>query len=385
MKTLFKIMALVLITSMSIQAQIREVYKESFDTSNLKTLALDFNSSYVEIVESEDNKIHFDYNIEFENYSKKEIENILEKIETSKEIVGDKLVFKTNSENALGDVVYSLETLFGITFEGDYINFKEKTNRQFRQSKQYFLDINSSSRGKSVKEYLKNLREVDERGKKRKIDSKNVKVLKAKFTIKIPFHLNIRIMATNSNMEFNLDLVNQLNVNAKNTSLKFKNLKNVLNKFDVVNGNFRSNVLSGGNYSFTHVDNVQIAEVKNLTIVSEFTTTKIGEIGKNVEIIDFNSKFWLHNFSNEFTDFTMNTEYSEINLFFPEGIDYYFETYGHDTVHYLAKLITEIQPSRKNKPSKMMTIGKETNPNRIQINTVHSIIRLGEDFIDIKQ
>jgi hypothetical protein len=382
MKILFKITVLMLITSNVVKAQTHDIFKKSFDATNLKTLALDFNSSYVEIVESEDNKIYFDYTIEFKNYSKKEIEEVLEKIETSAEVVGDKLQFKANSENTLGDVVYSLETLYGITFEGDYINFKEKTDRQFRQSKQYFLDINSSSRGKSIKEYLKNIREVDEKGNKKKFNSKNVKVLKTNFIIKMPSHLKIRVMATNSNMGFKLDLENQLNVNARNTSLKFKDLNNPLNNLDIVNGSFRSNTLTGGSYKFTHVDNVQIAEVKNLTIDSEFTTIKIGEIGKNVEIIDFNSKFWLHNFSKDFTDFTMNTEYSEINMFYPEDIDYYIETYGHDAVIYWNNVKTEITPSRKNKPSKMMIIGKETSPNKIQINTVHSIIRFGEDFID---
>ncbi len=63
-------------------------------------------------------------------------------------------------------------------------------------------------------------------------------------------------------------------------------------------------------------------------------------------------------------------------------MDYYLEAFGHDPVHYY-NLIIKIPPSRKNEPSKMMVIGKEdTRLNKIQINTIPSIIRFGENFIN---
>ncbi|MFD1016554.1 hypothetical protein [Winogradskyella rapida] len=385
MNTLFKITALMLITSLPVQSQIKEIFKKSYDATNLKNLVLDLEGTFVDIRASDDNKVHFDYTVEFENYSSKEIDEILKVIKPESQIVNDKLEFKSKGNNISGEVTYSIETLYGITFEGDYINFKEPTTKMFRKSKQYFLEINSSSRGKSLKEYLKNLREIDDKGEKRKINSKHVKILRTNFTIKIPSHLNIRLMAVNSNMTFKLDLESQINVNARNTDLKFQSIQNPLNNFDIVNGSFRSNTLNGGSYKFTHVDEVQIAEIKNLTIDSEFTTTKIGEIGEGVKIVDFNSKFWIHNFSNDFGIFFMNTEYSEINLFYPEGIDYYIETFGHDTFHNVGFTSADIPPSRKNESSKMMVIGEETSPNKIQINAVHGIIRFAEDFIELEE
>lgn len=385
MKTLFKITVLMLITSLQLQGQIKEIYKKSFETGNLKTLVLDLEGTYVLVEPSEDNKVHFDYTIEFENYSKKEVENYLTKIKTSAQIVNDKLEFKTSGSNASSDISFSVESLYGITFEGDYINFKEPTTRQFRKSKQYFLDINSSSRGKSLKEYLKNLRELDEKGNTRKINSKSVKILRSKFIIRVPSQLNVRLMAVNSNMTFKFNLESQLSVNARNTSLKFQNIQNPLNSFDVVNGSFRCNTLNGGSYKFNHVDEVQIAEIKNLTMDNEFTTTKIGEIGNDIKIVDFNSKFWIHNFSADFKSFVMNTEYSEINMFYPENKKFYLETFGHDTVHYMGNVITENEPSRKNESSKMLIIGDKSEPNKIKINSVHGIIRFGEDFIDFSE
>ncbi|MFK7781418.1 hypothetical protein [Psychroserpens sp.] len=382
MTVLSRIFILLLITTWQVKAQVKEIYKESFDVENLMDLNLDLEGVHVVIVPSEDTKIHFDYSVEFENYSKKDMNKILEGIEASAQLNPNQIDIKAHSVNTLSDVSFSVETLFGITFEGDYISFKEPTSINFRKGKQYFMAINSSSRTKSLKEYLKNLREVDGKGKKIKISTKNVKILTTNFIIKLPQNLNLNIKATNSNMRFNLDLESRLSVTARNTSFKFQNITNSLNSFDIVNGNFRSNSLRGGSYKFDHVDDVQVAELQDVILNNEFTTTKIGEIGNNVEIIDFNSKFWVHNFSNGFTNFKMDTVYSEINLFFPEDMDYYIETFGHNTVHYYGDIITEIAPSRENQSSKMMVIGKDTSPNKILINTTHGIIRFGEDFID---
>src|SRR5690554_8129104 len=101
MKILLKIMALMLITSSTIYAQKHEVYNKSFDTNTIKTLDLNLDGTYVGIEESKDDKIHFEYSIEFDNYSKKEIEKQLEDINSSAQIVDDKLIFKTSSANAL--------------------------------------------------------------------------------------------------------------------------------------------------------------------------------------------------------------------------------------------------------------------------------------------
>ncbi len=347
MKNQFKLLLLILITSAIGNAQVKEIFNKSYDTQDLKSLNLQFNGTYVELSLSEDDKVHFDYTLEFENYSKKEIEHKLREIKAEATIKDGVLEFKTSGSETKNDVSYSLETLYGIEFEGDFINFKEKSNREFRKSKQYFLAINNSSRGKSLKEYLKNLREVDKNGNKKKINTKNVKILRTKFSIKLPPEIMIRVMAENSNLIFKNDIKNQLVVNARTTNLKFQNIQNPFNVLDVVNGNFRANFLEGGTYKFTHVDEVQVAQLKKVDVDTEFSNVKVGEIAEKVRIVDFNSKFWFHNFSQNFREFQMSSDYSEINLFFPEKSEYFIETYGYNTVHYWAKLITEIPPSRK--------------------------------------
>lgn len=386
MKILFKTLILIVITSGQLQAQVHEIYKKSFDAEAIDLVSLDLNSSYVTIESSSDNKIHFDYNIEFENYSKKEKESFLNQIEVSSQIINNKLEFKTASGKALGELVYSIESLYGIAFEGDNIVFNKNSNREFRKSKQYFLSINNSSRAQSLKEYLKNIRALDEKGGKKKVNQKNIKIVRTKFTVRIPKHLNLRIIAIHSNLEFKDDCESKITVNARNTSLKFKNLTHALNNFDIVNGNFRANAINGGYFILNHVDKVLISEIKNLKIDSEFTECSFGEIGANIEINDFNSKFWLYNYSKDFKNFKMNTEYSEINLFYPENTNYFLETFGHDTIHYMNNITTEIPPSKKNKSSKMLVLGDSTkvDANKIEIKSVHGIIRFGDDFIDFK-
>ncbi len=382
MKNQFKVLLLMLITSAIGNTQVNEIFKKSYDTTDLASVYLHLNGTYVEFSESEDDKVHFDYTLEFENYSKKEVESKLNEIKIEAIIKDGVLEFKTSGSEAKNDVSYSLEALYGIEFEGDFINFKEKSNRVFRKSKQYFLDINSSSRGKSLKEYLKNLREVDKKGNKKKINTKNVKILRTKFSIKLPSEIKLRVMAENSNLIFKNDINNQLVVNARTTKLKFQNIKNPFNIIDVVNGSFRANFLEGGSYKFTHVDEVQVAQLKKVDVDTEFSNIKVGEIAEKVRIVDFNSKFWFHNFSQNFGEFQMASDYSEINLFFPEKSEYFIETFGYNTVHYWAKLITEIPPSRNKEHSKMMVIGEEDNPNQIKIHVTNGIIRFGEDFID---
>ncbi|NRD20627.1 hypothetical protein HNV08_11255 [Winogradskyella eckloniae] len=385
MKTLFKILVLMLITSWAANAQIHKIYNKSFDANSITTLDLNLDGVYVKIEESLDNKIHFNYTIEFDNYSKKAIEEQLEGIKTIAKIVDSKLVFETFSETPLSDVVYSIESLHGITFEGDYMTFKETSEIRWRKPKKYFYGMNDDTKVETLKEYLKDLRGLDGKGETHKIDSKNVKTLKTNFIIKIPADINLRIRSFDSHMTFKLDLTGLVNMNARNTNLKFMSLTNPLNNFDIANGKFRSNDLKGGAYKFNHVSDLKIASVDHLNIDSEFTTIIIGEVGRKVKIVDFNGKFWLNNFSKDFYNFQMDTEYSEINLFYPKDVKFYFESYGHDTAFYEGNNITNITANRKNEYSKMMTIGEEESPNTIKINAAHGIIRFGKDFIEINE
>lgn len=382
MKHQFKILVLMLITSAMAYGQVREIFKNSYDIKDLDYISLNLNGTYVEFSLSQDDNIHFDYTLEFENYSKKEIESKLNDIKTEAKIVDGVLEFSTNGSKVKSEVSYSFVTSYGLIYDLDFKNNGKKSKREFRKPKEYFIAMHSDSLGKSIEEFLKNASQIDEKGKKRKIKTRDVKILKTKFSIKIPKRMMLRVMAENSNLIFKDDIKNQLVVNARETKLKFKSIKNPFNVLDIVNGSFRANIVEGGTYKFTHLDEVQIAQVKDLSIDAEFSKIKIGEIAQNVRLVDFNSKLWLYNFSTDFGGLKVTSNYSEINLFYPESMDYFIETYGSNTVHYTAGIVTKIPPNRKNEQSKMMRIGDEKSHNKIIVQINNGIIRFGEDFIE---
>lgn len=385
MKTHYKILIFSILITSILKAQTHEVYNKSFDATKINTLVLNLEDTYVTFETSKDNKVHFNYQVEFTNYSKKEIENYLEHLKLISHINNQNLEFQSYRTDNLSNNVYTFETLYGITFEGNDITFKSENTREFRKSKQFFLNINNASRIESIKNYLKNIREVNNKGEKKKISPKSVKMSKTKFTIKVPEHLNYQIKARQSNLNFNNNISTLVVLNAKDTNLTFKNLDYPLNSFDVVNGTFKAEIINGGTFMFNHVNNITLAELNYCILQSEFSNFNLGEIGEHVEINDFNSKFWIHNFAHNFGTFIMTTEYSEINLFYPENTEYLLTTFGHDTKFYTTDLVTIIQPSKKGISSKMMIIGDETknHTNKIEINTIHGIIKFGQDFIDV--
>jgi len=275
MKTQFKILVLMLITSAVVYAQKpsdivmdekHTIYKENFSTNESTTLVLNLNNTKAQIFESPDDKVYIEYTKEFKNTKKKRIQSQLKLFKVSGKKEGNKITYSSKTRSALGDRRYRFEELM--------IN---------RLQKKKFLKDSTTS----------------------------------------------------------------------------------------------------GSYSFANVRQVRIGKLKNTSINSEFTKVEIGEIGKKVEIVDFTSKYLIHNFSKGFGNFKMNTEYSEINLFFPEDKEYYIDTFGHDTFHRFDGVKGAVTTSLKNESTKMLVIGKETNPNKIRINTVHGIVRLGEDFINL--
>jgi len=80
MKTQFKCLVLMLIISALNYAQSHQILKKSFEVDKNTSVVLNFENIYVAIEESTDGKIHFDYAMEFEGYSKKAIQEKLKEI-----------------------------------------------------------------------------------------------------------------------------------------------------------------------------------------------------------------------------------------------------------------------------------------------------------------
>ncbi|WP_034057325.1 hypothetical protein [Lacinutrix jangbogonensis] len=388
MKTQFKILILMFSTSTLFYAQNspafqmdekHTIYKENFKTNENTTFVLNLKNTSAQIFESPDDKVYIEYTKEFNNTRKKRIKNQLKHLIVLGKKEGNKITYSAKIRNDMHYNLYDFEEFILKRSEKEKYLKGSTTKVVLRKSLDSILhDIKAS-------ESIYRNRFISALNRKTSYPryKKNNQFTITKMIIKIPKNIHVRATLEGSNLVFFDDFFNRSTMNARNSKLKFKTLSNPLNIFDVDNGYFRATEVANGIYSFANVKQVIIGELENAQITSEFTKLEIGEIGRGNKIIDFNSKYYLYNFRNDFGDFNMYTEYSDINLFYPKNIKFYLETIGYNTLHKNKSITTEITESCKNESSKMIVIGKESNPNKIKINTIHGIIRFGEGFIDL--
>lgn len=384
MKAFYKILLVIAFLPLNINSQTYQVFKKSFDTETFETLNLDLENSHLLIEKSEDDKVHFSLTMEFQNYSKKEIESALEDANISTKVDNRQLILKTRSDNLMSRSVLSVEN--SLILESSKDKNTPINTKKYRESKQHILSLVNTSRKDNLKKFLDRFKEIDDGGKKKKINTSKVKVVKTNFTIKVPDKLSYTIKAKYSNINFDLDIYSPISLNSENSSFKFREIANDSNSVSIKNGKFSARMIEGGSYFFDSVKDIKLVEIDSIKVKSEFSDFEIGQIGNNVQIEDFNGKFWIHNFKQDFGLFKMKLEYSEVNLFYPENSEYSLTTFGHTTKHITNLKSFEIPPKRENTPTKMLVMESGKNAtNKIDINAEHSIIRLGEDYIDLSK
>jgi hypothetical protein len=382
MKQTFKLLVLMLITSLTSQAQKHQIYNKSFDVNEQTTAIFNLENTTVSIEESTDNKIHLDYTIEFKNYKKKEINKILEAIKAEVNLFENHLTLTTSSNTNVADITF-FNTKNGLVIKEEYFKSSNPLGVIVQKSKDSIINkINENPRIDWSKNFSDIFKTIDKKGKERNIRNKNLKMMWTKFTIKIPSYLKLTISGNESQITLRSSFSNELRVILKKGYFKAKQLNNAHNKIKVENADFKVEEIIGGDYTLSNIRTGLIGSIENAKMTSEFSKIEIGEIGENVTITDFNSKLWFYNFSNNFERFVVFSEYSKIYLFYPKT-DFSLTTFGHDTVHNSGDFKTVITPNRDNKKSKMMIIGgyEKSNKNEIKIDIVHGIINLAEDSI----
>lgn len=389
MKNQFKLLLLMLITSVMVFAQEKldvemdekhTIYDESFSTDANTILVLNLKNAAAQVVTSKDNNVHITYTKEFKNTRRKHIEAQLNLLSVDGKKEGNKITYTTNAKN---NSVYVNKMVWEDMLIG---NFEKKNLDSLPKPLQrktldsVLLEIKSSDI--LYRNKLFGALKIKPRVKKWKSSDQ---LIITKMIIEIPEHIHVRATLENSNLVFMDDFYNRATMNVRNTKIKFKSVGNPLNILDVDNGYFYANNIVAGDYTFANTKNVIIGELSNAKINSEFTKVEIGKTGKNITVFDFNSKYSFYNFSENFGELKMNSDYSEINLFLPKQSEYYVETFGHNTVHFWKGITAEIPPSKKNMNSKMMEIGNKLSSNKISTHITNGIIRFGEDFIDVKK
>ncbi|MEM9680287.1 MAG: hypothetical protein AAF901_08180, partial [Bacteroidota bacterium] len=107
----------------------------------------------------------------------------------------------------------------------------------------------------------------------------------------------------------------------------------------------------------------------------------------NNSIEGFNNKWVFNNFSEDFNNLEIKSDYSEFNMFYSEKDRFTLTSYGNNTVHYKDGIVEPVATSKDNESMEMYEF--KSNPasddvNKIMVNSNHGIIRLARDQIKLK-
>lgn len=382
---------LMLITSTTLIAQRHRVIQKEFGVDKNTSIVLNLDNIAVAFEESTDGKIHFDYVMEFDGYSKKKRQVLIDNIKV--EVTGsyDVVSLKAKSKSKIGVATMEFNTPHGISINDSNfkLGFKSKKDSITRKSKDSLLkeiNLHTKLRFKNPMKYINDrFKMVDKNGKLKNVTKGSFKLLRSEFVIKVPPYVKLTINAKSSNLYFRNDIQNEVSITSKDGSIKAKSITNAYNKIEVEGASFEATKILGGDYIFKNVFAAKIGEVLQAKINSEFSKIEIGEIGKQTKITDFNSEYWFYNWHINFERFNLYSEYSKIHLFYPKT-NHSMKTVGNNTKNLIGNNELEInmQPTRSGEKFTMMTKGAkdETKPvNEIYFDIVHGIIFTHEDSI----
>ncbi|MEM5566996.1 hypothetical protein WNY78_17885 [Psychroserpens sp. AS72] len=376
----FKISLLMLITSISVFAQKKTVYSEQFSADKNTTAIFNLENTTVSIETSTDGKVHFDYTLEFDGYSEKEIAEKLQNIKVEATKFENHITLISNSVTQISDVTYVYDAPNGLVLDYDGLH---KTNDSIvRKSRDSIIEeIRYNAFGKikaPFKYFNERFKTKDENGTLKNIRKGNVKILRSQFVIKIPPYLKLKINGKDAQITMRDDCMNELSVVLKRGYFYAKQLINEYNLFKIENANLRAEGIVGGHYDFNNISKGLIGSLQDVKITSEFSKIQIGELKEKVSITDFNSEYFFYNWNTDFKRFDLFSEYSKIHLFYPEDNDFSMKVMGNNTKSmYGDKYVVNMQPTSKGEKFNMMerkAKGEGHFSGAINFDIIHGII-----------
>ncbi|WP_299892166.1 hypothetical protein [uncultured Lacinutrix sp.] len=379
MKHLYNLIVLMLITSMTVSAQKQNKFSKIFDTDKSTTMIINCDDSSIAIEPSTDGKVHINYNFEFERYSVKEMKKELSKINVGATVFNNNITL--NANKLRGEHATSVYKGNGSLFMniGGLVGFKNSKPKDsiIRKTKDSLIkEITKEPLKKELLYFGDRFKIKEKNGKIKNFRKGNVKIFRSTFIVKIPPYIKLVINGKNAIVNLNGDIINELNVNIKKGVFSAKKMMNHYNKIKVDDIIFKAEYAIGGDYTLNNVKSGKIGVVNGIDLNSEFSKIEIGEIQKGVKLTDFNSEYWIYNFSNNFERFDMFSEYSKIHHFSPET-NYSMRAYGHNTINYIGKHKIEMQPNRKGEKFNMMerkSKANEASSGHINFDIIHGII-----------
>ena len=385
MKTPFKLLALMLITSVMLNAQQHKIHTESFTADRNTTAIFNLDNITVALEESTDGKLHVDYIMEFDGYSKTEINTFLEEIKVEVSKFDNHITLNTSSENKISIETYEFKTTDAITINQSFFESKkDSVSRKSLDTLRLEIEQNNHSiQGNSLKYINDRFKKVDKNGKVTNFKKGGIKMMRSRFTIKIPPYLKLTVNAKESGLYIRQHLRNESTGTLIGGTLKTKEISNPYNKLKIENATMEALAIDGGDFEFINLKNSKIGSIQNTKITSEFSKLEIGEIQKNVTITDFNSEYYFYNWAKDFKRFNLYSEYSKIHFFYPK-LDYSFKVIGNNTKNFIGKYTIEMQPTKKGEKFNMMERKSQGNgefSGEIFFDIIHGIIYSYDDTI----
>ncbi len=376
MKTLqFKLLVLLFILSIPLSAQTEKIYSKSFETDTNTTVLLKLSGSSVEIESSLDDKFHIEYSINFENYPNRKKKGVIEKVQIEAQII-DNHITVTDKSKFYNNYRFNLIFL-GILYKNDTL--KEKMYTQ-KPKDLLLTEIEDGSIEKPFYiEYLNKKYKNDEEKKQKLINRYNKKKRRKSvrnIIIKVPNNLYLTIDAKNTVIRLNNDMKNKLSIRLDGGKLISKSMHNQDNVIKVKDALFMVKSIRGGNYTLNNIRKGLIGSMNEVKLSAEFSNIEIGENQKNNEIIGFNNLLVIHNFSNDFSQFKLSSEYSKLHLFFPEN-NFSLSAFGNNSILYDKGVKVNMQPNTDGKKYNMMSIKPKDDLNSagaIHLDVKHEVI-----------
>lgn len=318
MKHLFKICCLLFVTASSVYGQEVIILDKSYNIKPQRALNFDLQNFAVTLEPSPDDKVHISHTANFSKYSKQEQESYInnQKISITQDEDGlGNLKLKTNDNSRLDFVKSVLEMV------NKNRGTKTDSIRRRKTLDSMVLQLDEG--------YLATVRKLSNSLKKQK--PKKFKMVASQFIVKVPTNIKVNIIGVNTQCILN-NLDNVIELKIERGGLIIDSVCNNKSKFYIKDAFFNAKTINGGKFSFNDVYRGRIRAITNVNIRSDFSTLEFDKIGEYVSITDFNSKLWFYDFSEDFKDFNLKSEYSKIHLFHPKT-DFSLTAMGNNAIN----------------------------------------------------
>jgi len=384
-QSLFRCLLLMLIASTSIYAQRKQIYSKVFDVNAQTTAIFNLDDSSIVIEPSEDDKVHLNYDIEFDGFSKKEVDSLIDRVKVNATMFDNHISLKVN--NIMKSHEYFTYNGTGSLFMDDLlkpkrVNKKDSIVRKLKDS--ILREIRVKNNKKPLDSIGSWFKIKEENGKVKSLkELGSVKIINGRFVIKVPSFVKLTVNAKSSYITFFGEINNELSVSLKHGKLNAQQLTNANNKFKIEDAGFEVEELKNGNYTLNNISKGLIGSIYNTKISSEFSKIEIGEIQLNTTIIDFKSEYWFYNWAINFKRFDLYSQYSKIHYFYPKS-DYSLKVVGNNTVNHIGKTKITMQPTRNGKKFNMMERkprGEGIFAGTMSFDIVHGVIYSHDDSV----